>query len=323
MIFICIYIYIMSSDDDSSDDERNSQGDEIYPDNNNLLLEGQEFDLNDYTEDYNANYYDNPREINLDLLELFVEHFDNHEDFINTAQNRTNTYYEFQYPIPGNFYLVISRKIVNFEDINATPSYWQIVEKSKAYIGQLSSMTMPDWSFQTNAVIPPTYTFSKICELEGMENGIIISKPCKKGAITLRGSVMIGDTIYKVYCFPITLESIHTYFPGFENLSLAQRIVTTQVLEPKMPEGPMRHVFSFLERNGPGPVIGINNLRSTAETRAPDPNETPLTEEEFEKMQGTKKGDTKGDTKAGRKTKRRRRRKSSRKNRKTSRRRHK
>ncbi len=336
----------MSSDD--SDDERDySQGDEIYPNNNNLLLEGQEFDLNDYPEEYYTNDYDDgvryepvynpslgnidlnieqenegeenrgytdyydPREENIDLLELFVEYFNNHADFIKTAERRKNTSYNLFPPTPGNLYLVIDRKIIFNDDVMDFMT--KDVEESKAYIGRLTSLTRPNFES------PTTYEFSKLCELKKLKNGIITSGKCRRESLTSNYREEKTNTTYKLYCFPITESSIKQYFPSFERLTLEQRIAATQAMKG-LPFDMMKNILSFSEYNTPGPATIRNYTGSTAETRGPDPAESPLTEEEFEKMHGKKTRDTKG----GKKTRRRKtRRRTSRKNKKPRSRRHK
>jgi hypothetical protein len=315
----------MNSDD--SDDERDySQGDEIYPNNNDLLPEGEEIDVNDYPVpdyyEYDDDDDDGPRyehrEENIDLLELFVEYFNNHDDFIKTAERRNNTSYNLFPPTPGNLYLVISRKLVFNDDMDFTPNM-RDVDESKAYIGRLTSLTRPNFES------PTTYEFSKLCKLKNLKNGIITSEKCQRDAtLTSNYREDKTNTNYKLYCFPITESAIRQYFPSFERLTLDQRIAATQAMKG-LPFDMMKTVLSFSEYNTPGPATIRNYPGSTAETRGPDPTESPLTEEEFEKMHGTKRRDTKGGKKTKRRKTRRRtsRRRTSRKNRKPRSRRHK
>jgi hypothetical protein len=295
--------------DSDSDDERER---EINEENARLL----EQYYNDHPEgdewqpepvEYQDDHLDNLREENIDLLELFVEHFNSHDDFIKTAENRNNISYNLFTPTPGNLYLVISRKFVYNDDrmdMNITP----VVEESTAYIGRLTSLTRP--SFES----PTTYEFSKLCKLKKIKNGIITSEKCTRDSfLTSNYQEQIKNKYitYTLYCFPIEESSIKQYFPGFERLTLEQRIAATQAMEGLPPEL-MDKVLSFSEYNTPGHAIIRKYPGSTAETRAPDPNETVPTEEEFEKMYTTttKRRDTKG----GKKTKRRRVTRKSRKN---------
>lgn len=354
--------------DRSDDDERDySQGEELYydPNNNNFLPEGEEIDVNDfpvpdYDEDdglryqpvYNpsrgpiddtieqdetpegaenrgyTDYYD-PREEYVDLLQLFMEHFDDLQEFVEIAQRRTSTLYEFNYPTPGNFYLVISFDLVHHHDLFAVPSDWDVVENSTSHIGQLSSMTFPDF-LETK---PAIYTFSKLCKLKNIENGKIIGEECKKG-VELRGSLSVGDRSSKVYCLPIRKDSIDAYFSGFEQLTKkARKVATVALAINRLPDELSNKILTFAEPDTPGleninlekykkgPTTRKIQLRSTAETRELEPGESRVTEEEFEKMDKTKHF----DTKAGRKTKRKRRRttRKSRKNKRKHTRRHK
>jgi len=357
----------MDSDRSDDDDDRDySQGEELYydPNNNNFLPEGEEIDVNnfpvpDYDEDdgiryqpvYNpsrgpidaieqdetpegaenrgyTDYYD-PREEYVDLLQLFMDHFDDLQEFIEIAQKRTSILYEFEYPTPGNFYLVISFDIVHHHDLFAVPSDWDVVENSTSHIGQLSTMSFPDFL----EAKPAIYTFSKLCKLNKIENGKIIGEECKK-AVELRGSLMVGDRSSKVYCLPIRKDSIDAYFPGFEQLTKkARKVATVALAINRLPDVLSNKILGLAEPDTPGlenvdlskykkgPTTRKIQLRSTAETRELEPGESRITEEEFEKMDKTKHF----DTKAGRKTKRRRRRttRKSRKNKKKHTRRHK
>lgn len=243
-----------------------------------------------------------------DILDYFIRYGgpDEFLHYLYLDSNKYDTGYRFDVKnlVEGKTYLIVNT-VTNDSSTKSSTSY---------FIGKL--MLIRKLRF-----FEGTYTFKDWCEIK---DGKIVKSSCKKTNEIIVGLGNVNSKLNSYLFYPIMENTKQKDFIGyFDHLSPKERITASRATS-SLPRDLQRNIFSYIEGpTTPGPFTIPSNLitsrvpNSMLETREPDPNESAPTEEDVEKLTGTKSYDSKGGKKSRR---RRRRRSSSRKNRKTHRR---